>query len=50
MFTPYEPCEDCVAKNCGRCSYEFAKVNYQRALEKIVELTNELGRPITILK
>lgn len=47
MLIPYEPCDDCKYKDekCSRCGYYFS-----RALKKIVDLSNELGRKITILK
>lgn len=52
MVTPYIPCSQCTQKNkeCWRCGYEATRTNYHRALEKIIEISAELGKPITILK
>lgn len=50
MLTPYNPCDDCKQKKmCDKCAMTFAKENYHRALTKIVELSNELGKKVTIL-
>lgn len=51
MFIPYDPCKDCKQpkETCRQCSYEAVKENYRRALAKIVELNDELGRKTTIL-
>ena len=51
MYSPYNPCDDCKRKEmCNKCSHKALQENYQRALNKIIELSVELGKPITILK
>lgn len=52
MVTLYNPCNDCKQKNkeCWRCGYKASLTNYQRALNKIRELSVQLGKSITILK
>ena len=50
MLTPYIPCTDCTHKDkCSKCAYTNLKTNYERALNKIRELSAELGKPITII-
>lgn len=51
MFKPYNPCDHCPQPKsmCEKCGYQAALTNYDRALNKIVELSNKLGEPITIL-
>lgn len=51
MFKPYCPCDDCKQPReiCSRCGYKALETNYHRALVKIVELSHELGKQITIL-
>lgn len=50
MYTPYNPCDECKQKAmCSKCAYHNITTNYIRALEKIRELSAELGKPITIL-
>lgn len=51
MFIPYNPCKDCKQPReiCSRCSYKALEENYHRALTKIVELSHELDKKVTIL-
>ena len=51
MFKPYVPCDECKQSKevCDKCSYKFAQINYDRALNKIRELSAELNKPVTIL-
>lgn len=51
MFKPYNPCNHCTQpkETCSKCGYTNAQLNYNRALQKITELSKELGKPITIL-
>ena len=51
MYTPYNPCNDCKQEAmCSKCAYHNITMNYIKALDKLKELCNELGKPITILK
>ena len=51
MYIPYNPCNDCKQKGklCNKCALTNLELNYHRALEKIVELSSEQGKKITIL-
>ena len=51
MYVPYVPCEECKHKDelCEQCAFKNAEKNYDRALAKIAELSDELGKKITIL-
>lgn len=51
MYVPYNPCDDCKQKGklCNKCAFTNTELNYQRALAKIVELSAEQGKQITIL-
>ena len=49
MFEPYDPCKLCRNKICTHCTYKALQTNYERALQKIRELSAVIGRPITIL-
>lgn len=51
MYIPYNPCTDCKHKDkkCHQCGFRNAELNYKRALEKIIELSNKLNEKITIL-
>lgn len=46
MIIMNEPCDNCNHKPCERCAYNALKINYDRALQRIVELSQE---PITLL-
>ena len=46
MIIMYEPCNDCNHKQCERCAYTALKINYNRALKRIIELSPE---PITLI-
>lgn len=46
MIITNEPCETCTHKQCERCAYTALKINYDRALKRILELSPE---PITLL-
>lgn len=50
-FIPYNPCLECKhrGKTCNKCEFHNVELNYQRALKEIIKLSNELGKPITIL-
>lgn len=51
MFTPYNPCDDCKRKEmCNKCGYRASQINYERALNKIRELSAKLGKTVTIIK
>ena len=51
MYIPYDPCKDCKQKDkCDKCTHKALQINYERALNKIIELSTELGKPITIYK
>lgn len=51
MLIPYNPCKDCkqAKEVCNKCAFQITKENYHRALERIVELSNELNIKVTIL-
>ena len=50
MYTPYNPCQDCKHKEmCGKCAHRALQENYQRALNKIIELSAQTNTQITIL-
>ena len=51
MYTPYNPCNECVQKGkmCSQCGYRNVVTNYNKALEKLRELCAEYGKPTTIL-
>lgn len=46
MIIMNEPCDHCNHKQCERCAYNALKINYHRALKRIIELSPE---PITLL-
>lgn len=46
MIIMNEPCDNCNPKQCERCAYNALKINYDRALKRIIELSPE---PITLI-
>lgn len=51
MYIPYNPCDNCKEKykRCTQCQMTIMEINYHDALNKIRELSAELGKKITIL-
>lgn len=50
MFTPYHHCDDCKRKDiCDKCTFNAMQIEYQRALNKIIELSAKTNTKITIL-
>ena len=48
MFAPYNPCDNCTHKDkCDKCTHKALQINYERALNKIIELST---KPITLIK
>lgn len=50
-YFPYDPCDNCPQKGklCHQCALTNLNINYQRALDKVRELSAKLGIKITIL-